>query len=164
MTPRHARKPLLAALTALTLFIAPSHAQVSMAVQVGASTNYLGPLLDVPAFHLSCHTPIHLCFDGAIGISWGNGGVYDAADGDLSYDAIRVHENTTLAPRLGFSTVIFNDKATQNGVNVGIALRSPALPWHHNRTPSEILRLDAVYRRLGGHTWGTLAAGVEWRL
>jgi len=150
----------LSAIVALTLPVAPTHAQIWLAAEVGISKNQLGTLVDIPDFHFSWKTRIHLALDGAVGISWGNGGVYDSADGDLSYDAIRVHGNTTLGPRVGLSTMFFNDKSAQNGFNAGIALRAPA-PRRLRRTPDTLLRIDFVYRRLAGHTWNTIAAGVE---
>ena len=136
-----------------------------MAAQVGASHHPRESLTpDIPDFHLSCRTPVHLCFDLAIGSTWGLDKVYDLYDADLSYDALlHLDERTTLVPRVGLSGVIINDRTAQTGINAGIALRRGGI-LGRDRSPDVFLRVDGVYRRLAGQSWATLAVGVEWPL
>ena len=155
-----------AVLAALSLPTTPIHTQVWIAGQVGASRHPRESLTpDIPDFHLSCRTPIHLCFDVALGSTWSIDKVYDLYDADLSYDALlHLDEHTTLVPRVGLSGVIINDRAGQTGMNAGIALRRGGIALGRERSPDNFLRVDAVYRRLAGQNWVTLAVGVEGRL
>jgi hypothetical protein len=80
--------------------------------------------------------------------------VYDSGDADLSYEILCIHNTITLAPRVGLSAMILNDRTAQNGINAGIVVR-------HRTSDNGFLRVDAIYRRLAERGWGTLAAGVE---
>ena len=106
--------------------------------------------------HLSWRTPIHLGFDGAVATSV-LGGTYDFADGDVSIDAIPLFGGLTVAPRVGLSTVIVGDRTAFSGMNAAIAFR-------RRLAHGEFFRLDAIYRRVGGYTLGTIAVGTEVRL
>ena len=130
-------------------------AKVMMAAQGDLTVNPGGGSLDLGG-HLSWHTPIHLGLDGAIASSV-LGGTYDFADGDISIDAIPVFGGITLAPRVGLSTVIVNDKTAFNGMNAGVAFR-------RRTADGGFFRVDAVCRRVGGHVLGTIAVGTEFRL
>src|SRR5258708_3020077 len=66
---------------------------------------------------------VSLWLEGAVGISWGNGRVYNSGDADLSYEILCIHNTITLAPRVGLSTMILNDRTAQNGINAGIVVR-----------------------------------------
>lgn len=156
----------LAVLAALSPPVTPTDAQVWLAAQVGASLHHPGSLTpDIPDFHFSCRTSIHLCFDLAVGSSWSIDKVYDLIDADLSYDALlHLDERTTLVPRVGLSSVTINDRTVQSGWNAGIALLRGGIGLGNERGPDDFLRVDAEYRRLAGQSWSTLAVGVEWRL
>ena len=129
--------------------------KVMAAAQGDLTVNPAGGSLDVGG-HLSWNSPIHLGLDGAIASSV-LGGTYDFADGDISIDAIPVFGGITLAPRVGLSTVIVNDKTAFNGMNAGVAFR-----WR--TAHGDVLRVDAVYRRVGGYVLGTIAVGTEFSL
>jgi hypothetical protein len=158
-------RQLLAVLAALFLPITPTHAQVWFAGEVGASLHGRGSFTpDIPDFHISCRTSIHLCFDVALGTSWSIDKVYDLFEVDLSYDALlHLDERTTLVPRVGLSSMTINDRTDQGGMNAGIALRRGGI-LGRDRSPDVFLRVDAVYRRLAGQNWVTLAVGAEARL
>ena len=127
-------------------------AKVMMMADADLTVNPGGGSVDLGG-HLSWKTPIHLGLDGAIATSL-LGGTYDFADGDISIDAIPLFGGITLAPRVGLSTVIVNDHTAFNGTNVGIAFR--------RRTgDGGFFRVDAVYRRVGGYVFSTIAVGTE---
>lgn len=155
-------KGLVTFLVALTLAVSPIDAQVWISAEVGASLHPGGSLVvDIPHFHVSCRTSIHLCLDLGLGIAWGSGKVYDVLDADLNYDALlHLDERTTVVPRIGFSFVTINDATLQNGINAGIGFRRGGIEG----SPDNFLRVDALYRRVSGHNWSSLAVGVEWRV
>ncbi len=130
----------------------PKVAKVMMAAQGDLTVIPGGGSLDFGG-HLSWNTPFHLGLDGAIATSV-LGGTYDFADGDVSIDAIPVFGGITLAPRVGLSTVIVNDHTAFNGMNVGVAFR-------RRTADGGVLRVDAVYRRVGGQVFTTIAVGTE---
>ena len=130
-------------------------AKVMMMADADLTVNPGGGSVDVGG-HLSWKTPIHLGLDGAIATSL-LGGTYDFADGDISIDAIPLFAGITLAPRVGLSSVIVNENTAFNGTNVGVAFR--------RRTgDGGFFRVDAVYRRVGGYVFSTIAVGTEFSL
>ena len=129
--------------------------KVMMMADADLTVNPAGGSVDVGG-HLSWKTPIHLGLDGAIATSL-LGGTYDFADGDISIDAIPLFKGITLAPRVGLSTVIVNDHTAFNGTNVGVAFR-------RRTADGGFFRVDAVYRRVGGYVFSTIAVGTEFRL
>jgi hypothetical protein len=146
-------KPLVALLTVLPLFVTPSHAQWMFSGEAGASAHHTDLSLDVPYFHASCHSRVVACVDGAIGISWGIGHVYDLAEADVLLD-LPAGRRVFVAPRIGVSTVTINDRTDQNGFNASVAV------WRRV-SACQALRVDAVYRHFPGYKWYSFDVGVQ---
>ncbi|HEV2750388.1 MAG TPA: hypothetical protein VGV12_07690 [Gemmatimonadales bacterium] len=146
-------KRFVAVLAAPFLLVTPSRAQWWFSGQAGVSAWRDNVALDVPYGHVSCHSRSVACVDGAVGISWGIGHVYDLAEADVLLD-LPAGRKVFVAPRVGVSTVTINDRTNLNGFNASIAL------WR--RTASDhTVRVDAVYRHFPGYKWYSFDVGVQ---
>ncbi len=141
----------------LMLIATPSHAQWSASAEIGLSDINRHPTLTLPDMHICWQRAFRpgLDLSGGFSWDWDHRRVYDLIEADVNFDVVLGSRNFLgIAPRVGFSTVLINDRVGFDGKNVGLML-------HHWRHANRALRMDAAYRYFPGYRWFTLSVGVE---